>query len=323
VYNQMDETSGMRLDMSAGEGNELYENRELHTLNEINDVYGPPAVQKSSSNPFYFSYFKYLGGCLSVVFSCGPKVCPKTCVEIPQGYVGLKKEAGAFIGKLRPGIHRINPFLHTIDLVEIRAQTLTLPHQYVLSKDNVAFEIDAVINFRVVFPEVSHFKITNYYAFVLNVAQSALKSVISENTFSNLLSQREKINKETMAYMELKLEQCGLELDLVETLNIRLSSHLETVLAVVAESENRAKSKVIDAIADLETSKSFAQAAAKLEENTISVMLQKWEILHQIGQHNCQTVVVPHDLLGRLSSAFEDEPLKKQETPSTAKTPFD
>jgi hypothetical protein len=317
----MEDKSGMRLDITSGEGNELFDNRDQNVLVDLNQPYGFSEKQEEKS-PFYMSYFRIFGDCLTFVFSCGPKVCPQMCVEVPQGFIGLKMEAGAFIGKLRPGVHKMNPFLHKVDMVDMRAQTLTLPHQFVLSKDNVAFEIDAVINFRVLYPEVAHFKIRSYQGFVTNVAQAALKAAISEQSFSYMLASREKVNSVVQAYMEPRLELCGLEIDFAETLSIRLSDNLESALAVVAESENRAKAKVINSLADLETSKQFTEAASRLDGNETSVMLQKWETFHQIGQHQCATLVLPHDFLGRLRSAC-DSGTPTVNTDSQMRTPFD
>ena len=113
----------------------------------------------------------------------------------------MKKEAGRFIGKLRPGLHMVNPMINTVEMVDLRAQTMSLPHQNVLSKDSVAFEIDTIINYKVVNADVACFNVTHYEVLVQNIAEAALKAVISQNRFSSVLDHRERINKAIMEFM--------------------------------------------------------------------------------------------------------------------------
>lgn len=298
----MDDLSGMKLDISSGEGNQLYDNRKEHTIMQINDIYGPQELSHDYKKGAYYMYLKIFGDCLGKVFSCGPKYCSATVIEIPQGMIGMKKEAGVYIEKLRPGIHTVNPFLHKVEMVDLRAQSLQLPHQDVLTKDNVTFDIDALINYRIRCPELAIFKISAHKSYVSNIAASALRSVISENSFTNILAHRESINKSIMDYMEVRLEAWGLEVDLVETQSIHLGEELHLSMAIVAESQTRASGKVIDALGHLESSKIYANAAKEFDLNPVSMDLQKWDVMNNISHHQCQTVIIPHDMFSRFRS---------------------
>ena len=306
--------SGMRLDLMEEEGVGILQNRDNSTFYDINSLYNEDTKFNTSTK--VFSYLKCVGSLCSSLFSLCPGCCKGTCnIIIPQGFIGMKTERGQFVGKLRPGFHTLNPLIDRIVLVDMRGQTMDLNHQNVLSRDSVSFSIDAVINYKIRSPESALYKIGDCTRLVQNVAEAALKAVISRNKLSDILIQREAINKEILDFMENKLEPAGLEVDYVETQSLTLASHLESALAVPVHAENRAKGKIIDAQGDLEAAKTFLEASELLRGNEVAMTLQKWELMTHISLHsNCDAIIVPHDILGRVKEVFSE---KKQSDDSS------
>lgn len=283
----------------------VFENNDAYTMHELNKMYGKHTEHKANGPiaGLIRWYMEKVGSLCSWCFPASPKSCAKCGVEVPQGFVGLMTRAGKFVKKLRPGIHILNPYLDKVTLVDLRSQSHSLPQQFVLSKDNVSFAIDAVINFRITSPEAALYKVKDYMKLVDNVAMAALKSTISQNTFSHLLDHRERVNLSIMSHMEKRLSANGIEVSMVETQSIHLSSHLEQTLAIVVESENRIQSQINEARGDLNSSKHLVEAADLLGENPgIALDLQAYENLHNISLHHNHTIIVPRDLLSRVHS---------------------
>ena len=283
----------------------VFENNDAYTMYELNKMYGKNTDHKPNG-PVTGLIRWYMEKVGNVCSWCYP-VCPKTCgVEVPQGFVGLLTRGGRFFKKLRPGLHILNPYLDKVRLVDLRSQSHSLPHQFVLSKDNVSFAIDAVINFRITSPEAALFKVKDYMKLVDNVAMAALKSTISQNIFSEILDHRERVNACVLSHMEKRLNVNGIEVNMVETQSIHLSAHLEQTLAVVVESENRIQSQINEARGDLNSSKHLVEAANLLGQNPgLALDLQAYENLHHISQHNNHTIIVPRDIFSRVHSMLE------------------
>ena len=124
--------------------------------------------------------------------------------------------------------------------------------------------------------------------------------------FTRAQAHRERVNQTIMTHMEKRLSANGIEVNMVETQSIHLSSHLEQTLAIVVESENRIKSQINEARGDLNSSKHLVEAANLLGENPdIALDLQAYENLHNISLHHNHTIIVPRDLLSRVHSMLE------------------
>jgi hypothetical protein len=325
-------SAGLQLDLVGDSTNQFhrqvnYDDRAANILEDINAPYiGKPRDDLAAKNSFNYCWMKWLGDRLSSCSAACPQTCNTCNIMVPQGFVGLVKEAGRYVRKLRPGYHSINTFLDKVELVDMRAHSMSLPHQNVLSKDSVTFSIDAAINYRVINPEIAYFNIRNSRDLVRNIAEAALKCVIGQNTFSTILTQREKINKAISAFMHAKLEKCGMDIDMVETQSINLGSHLHRAMAMVVEAQNRIKSQVIEAKGDVESAKILVEAAKGMTDNPAAVTLMGWASLEQIAHHGCNSIVVPNDILSRFRDALHPSVLEDITERTRLKqpdTPFD
>ena len=78
--------------------------------------------------------------------------------------------------------------------VSLRIDTLEVPAQDVVTRDNVTVKVNAVIYFRVIEPRLAVVEVTNFLYATSQLAQTTLRSVLGEVELDELLSQREKLN---------------------------------------------------------------------------------------------------------------------------------
>ena len=304
-------SGSMKLDLVEGaEADCVFDNNESYTMYDINKIYGKDVEIRSHGymSTMIKKYMRVTGNLISHCFLVCPKFCPGSGVNVPQGFVGMKKTNGKFTCKLRPGVHLLNANTEKVELMDLRSQAHSLPHQTVLSRDGVSFSIDALINFKIVCPEKANYKVKEIRKLVTNVAEAALKFTIGKNRFSDVLTHRDTVNQEIMKFMEVRLEDVGIEVDLVETQSLVLSSHLQLAMAMVIESEKKAEGKIIQAYGDLESSKILVEAAENMKSESgsnglgLAMELHRFELLSQISAHDNRTIVIPNDLLSNLSS---------------------
>ena len=103
---------------------------------------------------------------------------------------------GRLVGSRGPGIVLLIPLLDRAVTVDLRILTLDVPVQEVITKDNVAIKVNAVVYFRVLDPSKSVVEVENYIVATSQLAQTTLRSVVGSVEMDEVLSSREKINQE-------------------------------------------------------------------------------------------------------------------------------
>src|SRR5438552_16960542 len=78
--------------------------------------------------------------------------------------------------------------------ISLRIDTLEVPAQDVVTRDNVTVKVNAVIYFRVIDPRLAVIEVSNFQYATSQLAQTTLRSVLGEVDLDGLLGQREKLN---------------------------------------------------------------------------------------------------------------------------------
>lgn len=220
--------------------------------------------------------------------------------EIPQGFVGQLTRFGKYEKKVGPGLYTFNPFTERFKLIDMRAILLDIPEQALLTKDNVTIYLDGYVNYKVSIPEKAAYNVQDYSRLVLFMTQGVLKTIVSEHTLQDLLSNRKVIEKKQTDIIDEKMCEYGIHVISIETQAIRLPAQMERAMATVAESVKCSEAKVINAMGDLDASKIFKEAADELGKNKISLQLQYFECLKSIAVNNNSTIIVPDSIIGKL-----------------------
>ena len=93
-----------------------------------------------------------------------------------------------------PGIILVFAPIDRIVRVSLRVDTLEVPSQDVITRDNVTVKVNAVIYFRVIDPRLAILEVSNFLYATSQLAQTTLRSTLGEVDLDTLLSQREKLN---------------------------------------------------------------------------------------------------------------------------------
>ena len=79
--------------------------------------------------------------------------------------------------------------------MSLRIETVDIPPQDVVTRDNVTVKVNAVLFFRVMDPRRAVLEVNNYLYATSQLSQTTLRSILGEVELDDLLSQREKINQ--------------------------------------------------------------------------------------------------------------------------------
>ena len=93
-----------------------------------------------------------------------------------------------------PGIVLVFQPIDRMVRVSLRLETLDVPGQDIVTRDNVTVKVNAVIFFRVIDPQKAVLEVSNYLYTTSQLAQTTLRSILGEAELDELLSQRERLN---------------------------------------------------------------------------------------------------------------------------------
>src|SRR5271157_6240421 len=91
-----------------------------------------------------------------------------------------------------PGVILVFAPLDRMVRVSLRIDTLEVPAQDVVTRDNVTVKVNAVIFFRVIDPRLAVVEVSNFQYATSQLAQTTLRSVLGEVDLDGLLGQDRK-----------------------------------------------------------------------------------------------------------------------------------
>src|SRR6266478_5053233 len=166
------------------------------------------------------------------------------------------------LGRLIPeaksaGINLVFWPIETLYRINMRIETLDVPPQDIITRDNVSVKVNAVCYFRVVDANLALSQVQNYTYATSQLAQTTIRSVVGQFELDEILSQRDK------------------------------------AIAKQAEAERERRAKIIHAEGEFEASQKLADAAKVLETQPSAIQLRYLQTLTEIGVEKNTTIVFP------------------------------
>ena len=115
-----------------------------------------------------------------------------------------------------PGLVFVFGLIDRMVRVSLREETMDIPLQDVITRDNVSIKLNAVLHFRVIHVLDAVTNVPNYLYGTSQLAQTTLRSVLSEVKLDELRSRREKLNNRLQTILEEKTASWGIRLTKVE-----------------------------------------------------------------------------------------------------------
>src|SRR5258708_15773283 len=169
-----------------------------------------------------------------------------SAIRVVQQYErGVIFVLGRLTGAKGPGIFLVPPFITRMIKVDLRIVTLTVPPQEVITRDNVTVKVTAVVYFYVVSPEHVVVNVMNYLQATTQIGQTTLRNVLGQSELDELLSQRNKINRELQAIIDEHTERWGVKVTAVEVKDIELPVTMQRARAKQEEAEPEKRAKGI------------------------------------------------------------------------------
>jgi SPFH domain / Band 7 family len=200
---------------------------------------------------------------------------------------------GRVINQKGPGLVLLIPAVDRMVRVSLRTITLRIPHQDVITRDNVPVKVAAVVYFRVIDPQRSVLEIEDYVGATLQIAQTTLRSVLGKAELDALLSERERLNEHLQQIIDEQTEPWGIKVTIVEIKDVEIPDRMQHAMARQAEAERNRRAKVINAEGEYQAAGRLAEAAEVIRPNPVTIQLRYLQSLSEISANQGSTIVFP------------------------------
>ena len=228
---------------------------------------------------------------------------------IKQYHRGVVFTLGKFSHVKEPGLRFIWPIFQTIETVDIRVQTIDIPRQEAITKDNVPVGINAVLYFQVEQPDKAILEVSDYYYAVANYAQAALRDTIGQVDLDTLLSEREKIANTIKSVVDEATTPWGINVTAVKIQDIELPAEMRRAMAQQAEAERAKRAVIIKAEGERVAAENLAQAANILAQVPGGLTMRTLQTIEKINPDPSKTVIflLPTEIQGILERFTKKE----------------
>ncbi len=195
----------------------------------------------------------FLGVLLAVVVVV---ILLKTARVVPQREQFVIERLGKYAKTLDAGFHILVPFVDVVAYKHtLKEQTVDVPSQSCITKDNISVEIDGVIYLQVNDARAASYGIQDYMFATSQLAQTTLRSEIGKIELDRTFEERETINSQVVHAVDRAAEPWGVKILRYEIKDIVPPASVKDALekqmraererrAVVASSEGERQARI-------------------------------------------------------------------------------
>ncbi len=220
---------------------------------------------------------------------------------------GVVLTLGKFTGLRQPGLRIIVPIFQRMLRVDVRTNTIDIPKQEVITKDNVTVNVDAVVYFRVSDAEKAVLEVANYIYASSQFAQAALRDVTGNVELDSLLGKRDEVSAQIKEIVDVQTDKWGIDVESVKIQNIELPQDMKRAMAKQAEAERERRAVIITAEGEKAASAAVAAAAAILSKVPGGISIRTLQTLEKISVEPSQSTlfVLPTELTETFSKLLK------------------
>ena len=154
---------------------------------------------------------------------------------------------GEYRGLLEPGIHFIPPFVSATHTYDMRTQTVDIPRQEAITRDNSPVRADAVVYIRVMDAKKAYLEVDDYKRAVSNLAQTTLRAVLGDMELDDTLNRREEINRRIHREIDEPTDEWGIRVEAVEVREVRPTQEVQAAMEEQTSAERRRRAMILEA----------------------------------------------------------------------------
>ena len=193
----------------------------------------------------------------------------KSIQVVKQAAVYLIERLGKFHKVADAGLTIIIPFLdHVRSVVSLKQQTMDIPPQGVITKDNVTITIDTVVFYQITDPAKAVYEIQSLKKGIEYLAITTIRDIVGKMDLDETFSSRDSINQQLRVILDEATDRWGCKIDRVEIKDINPPSDIRDAMEKQMNAERNKRALILEAEAQRQSAITIAEgkkAAAILE----------------------------------------------------------
>ena len=154
---------------------------------------------------------------------------------------------GEYQKLLEPGFNLVVPFVSATYPFDMRTQTLDVPRQEAITRDNSPVTADAVVYIKVMDAKKAFLEVDDYKRAVSNLAQTTLRAVLGDMELDDTLNKRQEINARIRKELDEPTDEWGVRVESVEVREVNPSQDVQQAMEQQTSAERRRRAMILEA----------------------------------------------------------------------------
>jgi len=184
----------------------------------------------------------------------------KSIKVVKQAEVYIIERLGRFHKVADAGLTIIVPFLdHVRSVVSLKQQTMDIPPQGVITKDNVTITIDTVVFYQITDPAKAVYEIQSLKKGIEYLAITTIRDIVGKMDLDETFSSRDSINQRLRVILDEATDRWGCKIDRVEIKDINPPSDIRDAMEKQMNAERNKRALILEAEAQRQSAITIAE----------------------------------------------------------------
>ena len=247
----------------------------------------------------------------------------KTIKVVKQSEVYIIERLGKFHKVADAGLTIIVPFIdHVRSIVSLKQQTMDIPPQGVITKDNVTITIDTVVFYKITDPTKAVYEIQSLKKGIEYLAITTIRDVVGKMDLDETFSSRDNINDQLRVILDEATDQWGCKVDRVEIKDITPPADIRDAMEKQMNAERNKRAQILQAEGERQSAITLAQgkkeaailAAEADKEAAIRRAAGEAEAIKQVAEAKAQEIEMVYEAMMKSNPDEKLVQLKSLET---------
>ena len=179
---------------------------------------------------------------------------------VKQAEVYIVERLGKFYKVADAGLTIILPFFdHVRSVVSLKQQTMDVPPQGVITKDNVTITIDTVVFYQITDPAKAVYEIQNLKKGIEYLAITTIRDIIGKMNLDETFSSRDGINNQLRIVLDEATDRWGCKIDRVEIKDINPPADIRDAMEKEMNAERNKRALILESEAQRQSAITIAE----------------------------------------------------------------
>ncbi len=184
----------------------------------------------------------------------------KSIKIVKQAEVYIIERLGKYHKTADAGLTIIIPFFdHVRSVVSLKQQTMDIPPQGVITKDNVTITIDTVVFYKVTDPAKAVYEIQSLRKGIEYLAITTIRDIVGKMDLDETFSSRDMINDKLRVILDEATDQWGCKVDRVEIKDITPPADIRDAMEKQMNAERNKRAAILQAEGDRQSAITIAE----------------------------------------------------------------